>query len=338
MAIVAIVGGESLIGRDLRDLIGERKLYADVRLVGTGEATATLTEQDGEAVVITPLDEGTVRDAQLVFLAGSPDSTRKAVEIARKSGLASLFIDLTYAMEDDPAARLRSPYSEPEGFAAPPEALSVIAHPAAITLAMLLKRLRDVKPIVRVMAHVFEPASERGQEGLNELQKQTVNLLSFQPLPKRVFDAQIGFAMLPSYGSEAPEPLESFELRIEKHLATLLAGIEGVPMPSIRLIQAPVFHGYSISLHVEFSDQPDLAKIASVLGAPEVDVRGPDVEAPTNVGIAGQGGIAVGAIAADRNAPCACWFWIVADNFRLMVENAVAVAQSLLPGGKRNKK
>jgi len=43
MAIVAIVGGESLIGRDLRDLIGERKLYADVRLVGTGEATATLT-------------------------------------------------------------------------------------------------------------------------------------------------------------------------------------------------------------------------------------------------------------------------------------------------------
>ena len=43
-----------------------------------------------------------------------------------------------------------------------------------------------------------------------------------------------------------------------------------------------------------------------------------------------QGGIAVGGIAPDRNSPEACWFWVVADNVRLMAENAVAVARQLL--------
>ncbi len=53
-------------------------------------------------------------------------------------------------------------------------------------------------------------------------------------------------------------------------------------------------------------------------------------EPPSNVGVAGQGGISVGAIAVDRNQPRACWFWLVADNLRLAAENAVAVAQENL--------
>jgi aspartate-semialdehyde dehydrogenase len=48
------------------------------------------------------------------------------------------------------------------------------------------------------------------------------------------------------------------------------------------------------------------------------------------VGHAGQSGIAVGGIAADRNDPEACWFWLVADNLRLMAENAVAAAKELM--------
>jgi aspartate-semialdehyde dehydrogenase len=53
-------------------------------------------------------------------------------------------------------------------------------------------------------------------------------------------------------------------------------------------------------------------------------------EPPTNVGIAGQSGLAVGAIAPDHNQPRACWLWMVADNLRLAAENAIAVAQEAL--------
>jgi len=61
-----------------------------------------------------------------------------------------------------------------------------------------------------------------------------------------------------------------------------------------------------------------------------IEVRGGDFEPPSNVGQAGQGGIAVGAITPDRNRVDAAWLWFVADNVRLAAENAVAVARELL--------
>ena len=68
----------------------------------------------------------------------------------------------------------------------------------------------------------------------------------------------------------------------------------------------------------------------SSLAIDAIDVRGADFEPPTNVGQAGQGGIAVGAIMPDRNNPDAMWLWFVADNVRLAAENAVAVARQLV--------
>jgi aspartate-semialdehyde dehydrogenase len=121
-------------------------------------------------------------------------------------------------------------------------------------------------------------------------------------------------------------------LRIEHHLATLLhlpGEGSGAPMPSLRLVQAPVFHGYSFSAWVEFYANPGVETLESGLATGSIEVRGSEFEPPTNVGHAGQGGIAVGAIASDRNNSQACWFWVVADNFRLAAENAVALARQL---------
>ena len=126
--------------------------------------------------------------------------------------------------------------------------------------------------------------------------------------------------------------IEDTELRIEHHLATLLdlpGEGSGAPMPSLRLVQAPVFHGYSFSAWVEFDGNPGVEALESSLASASIEVRGSEFEPPTNVGQAGQGGIAVGAIASDRNNPQACWFWLVADNLRLTAENAVALARQL---------
>jgi aspartate-semialdehyde dehydrogenase len=100
-------------------------------------------------------------------------------------------------------------------------------------------------------------------------------------------------------------------------------------MPSIRLIQAPVFHGYSFSIWAEFRRNPGAQALAESLASAQVDVRGEEDEAPTNVGAANQSGITVGAIEADRNHPQACWFWMVADNLRIAAEEAVAVAREI---------
>ena len=62
-----------------------------------------------------------------------------------------------------------------------------MAHPAAVALALLLLRARKAGNVTKVIATVFEPASEHGQKGMDELHQQTVNLLSFQQMPTNVF-------------------------------------------------------------------------------------------------------------------------------------------------------
>lgn len=329
--VIAIVGADSLLGRELSEVLETRKLPARIKLVSAEpeEANAAfLAERGGEAVFMTSLAAGELSGSRIVLLAGTPESSLKVVETVRNEASAPNLIDLTGALEDNPAARLRAPIVED----APPPAspIQVIAHPAAIALALFLKQLARAATIQRIVAQVFEPVSERGKRGLDELQRQTVNLFSFQKLQKEVFDAQVSFNMLPQYGAEAVKSLEDVEGAVERHLATLLSGNANVPFPSLRVVHAPVFHGYSISLWVEFETRPGIDALNAALATPLIEVRAKDEEAPSNVGATGFSGITVGSIVADRNSPRACWFWLVADNLRLAADNAVEVARELL--------
>jgi aspartate-semialdehyde dehydrogenase len=193
-------------------------------------------------------------------------------------------------------------------------------------IAIVLQRLHRTFPVARAIVHVFEPASERGTPGIDELQQQTVNLLAFKPQPKKVFDAQLAYAMLAQFGAEAPVRLGDVEDRIERHLASLLERMDGPPMPSLRLIQAPVFHGHSFSFWIEFEDAPELSDLEDTMSQDPFDLRSADLEPPNNVGIAGQSGVAIGAIMPDRNSGSAFWIWAVADNLRLAAETAALIA------------
>lgn len=328
----ALVGSETLLGREIRDVVATSAPDLDLRLIGVGEEEpGKLTLVGDEPAVVGGLDAVSLAGARAIFLAGPEEAARKALELAESETDAAI-IDLTYSAEELADARLRAPSVEEEP-ADSGAAVHVIAHPAAIALALFLRRLQAHDPIRRSVIQIFGPASEHGAQGVEELQQQTVSLLSFKNLPKAVFDAQLSFNLLARYGEEAPAALEQTELRIERHLASLLAlpgEGEAAPMPSLRLVQAPVFHGYSFSAWVEFEGNPGVEAVESGLACDSIEVRGTDAEPPTNVGHAGQGGIAVGAIAEDRNNPEACWFWVVADNYRLAAENAVAVARQLV--------
>jgi aspartate-semialdehyde dehydrogenase len=121
------------------------------------------------------------------------------------------------------------------------------------------------------------------------------------------------------------------EDRIDRHLATLLERTAtGMPMPSIRVTQAPVFHGYSFSIWIEFEEAPDVNSLEEALMGDWIDVRGGDVEPPDNVAVAGQSGVTVGAITPDRNDGNAVWLWAAADNLRLIAETAALITREIV--------
>lgn len=321
---VGIVGSESLLGREIREVLRTSPIPFDVTLIGADEEDAGRITQDGEeAAVITTLDQTNLVMADVVVLAGSPASTRKAWGML-SAGPAAPLIDATRQLDEIPAARVHAPLAgtnSEEG-----RTPAIIAHPAAVVLAQILTRLHKAVPVVRAVVQVFEPASERGQAGIDELHQQTMNLFSFQQLPKDIFDEQLAYNLLASLGSESLVKLAATEAQIERHLASL-CGADGVPLPSLRLIQAPVFHGYSFSLWVELAREVAEAEIGAALEGGDVDVRGAGEPAPNNVGMASQDGFAVGDIRRDHNQTRAYWLWAAADNLRTTAVNTARLIE-----------
>jgi aspartate-semialdehyde dehydrogenase len=220
---------------------------------------------------------------------------------------------------------------------APPELQPgpcVTAHPAAIALALVLLRVAKAGVIRRAVATVFEPASEHGQRGMDELHQQTVNLLSFQPLPKDVFDTQVAFNMVARYGQKSHRSLDSVETRILRHYRKI-AG-DQAPQPSLMLLQAPIFHGHALAVFLELENGADSAALSQALAGDHLVITTSAEDVPSNVSSAGQGDIQL-MLKSDPTQPNGIWLWASADNLRIAALTAVDCAESMAatrPTGK----
>lgn len=326
---IAIVGGETLIGRELQEVLaGEGTGIEITTFAASGEGN--FGEEEGEAVYLQPLTADSIQEFKAVLIAGSRAGALKAYELVKEAGGRPLIVDCTGELEDQPEARIVAPLLRDS--ADKSSWLRVIAHPSATALALVLARLSRYRPIQRAIAHIFEPASERGKRGVAELHQQTTSLLSFKGLDREVFDAQLSFNLLPQYGEEAPLKLADIEHRIERDFASIIGDQterQLLPIPSIRLIQAPVFHGYSFSIWAEFDGTIDAHGLSETLASAQIEVRGEKEEAPNAVGAAGQCGLIAGDIRIDTNDPRAAWLWVVGDNLRLIADAASDILAGL---------
>ena len=203
---VAIVGAASLRGKEVAEILRERNFPAiDVRLLDDDESLGQLEAVGDEMSFIQSVRSEQFERVDFAFFASDPRSTANNWKVARDLG--NTIVDLSYALEDEPGASVRSPWVERQaGQPVAPELQPgpvVVAHPAATVLAMLALRSQKAAKIEHMVATVFEPASESGQKGMDELHEQTVNLLSFQELPKNVFDIQVAFNMVSRYGQRS---------------------------------------------------------------------------------------------------------------------------------------
>jgi aspartate-semialdehyde dehydrogenase len=184
------------------------------------------------------------------------------------------------------------------------------------------------------VATIFEPASEHSQRGMDELHQQTVNLLSFQPLPKDVYDAQVAFNMVARYGQKSQPALDSVEARISRHYLKIAGA--AAPQPSLMLLQAPIFHGHALAIFLEMQSPVDLAALAQALAGDHVAIPGPEEDPPSNVSSAGQADIQL-SLKVDPAQPNGVWLWAAADNLRVSALTAVECAESMTatrPTGK----
>ena len=327
---IAIVGAASLKGKEVADMLNERNFPAvDVRLLDDDESLGQLEAIGDEISFIQSVRAEQFDNVDFTFFAADGASAQRNWRTARDAG--STIIDLSAGLEDESGATVRSLWVERErGQVQPPELQPgpcVTAHPAAVVLALLLLRASSVGSVRRVVVTLFEPASEHGQKGMDELHQQTVNLLSFQPLPKDVFDAQVAFNLIGSYGQKSQPSLGSVEKRVLRHYQRI-AG-ENAPQPSLLLLQAPVFHGYAMAVFLEMEQPVDCGQLSLAVSGEHATIAGAEEEAPNNVNAAGQAAVLL-SVKGDVNNTNGVWLWAAFDSLRISAISAVESAESLI--------
>jgi aspartate-semialdehyde dehydrogenase len=326
---VAIVGGGSLKGKEVAEVLEQRNFpSAEVKLLDDDESLGKLEALKDEITFIQGVRAEQFEHVDFTFFASDAECTRKNWKQVQRAG--SAIVDLSYALEDEPGAALRAPWVERQlGQVATPELQpgpAVVAHPVATALTLLLARLHAAVPVKRAVATVFEPVSEQGQEGMDELHEQTVNLLSFQELPKRIFDVQVAFNLVSRYGEQSPNSLSAVEERVIRHYRRMVD--DRAPVPSVMVLQAPVFHGHVFSMNVQFETSNDLRQLSSLVAGEHVSIIKEPENAPSNVTAAGQGEILVSVIP-DSSAQNSVWIWAACDNLRMAAITAVECAEEM---------
>jgi aspartate-semialdehyde dehydrogenase len=322
---IVIAGASSLLGAELKSLLEESRFAAsDFRLLDEEIAAGTLTEAGGEPAVIQPVEEGSFDRARFVFFTGSANFTRANLAGARASG--ATIIDLSGALAEESGTiswfpgidglRIAGTQSHAGAYTVPSAAATAAS---AFALGLAAHGLR------RLTFTAFQPVSEAGRAGIEELESQTSHLLSFQSIGKPVFDTQVAFTMLDRFGLESAQKLSVVRDRIRGEIRAALAG-EGIA-PAVQILHAPVFYGSAFSACAEVD--PTLEQATLIGACKSAGFALTQGDGPSNVSAAGESLIQLAAPERDPAQPGTWWFWGAADNIRLPAANAVKLAVKL---------
>ena len=323
----AIVGASTLLGKELANelnasasTVWDLKLL-DAALADVGLATGQISSAGDEAILIQTIEPGAFDGMDIVFFAGDAATTLKHWKEAKAAGAG--IVDVSAALEAEGV--VRCPWIQGSGVGS--ARVVVPAHPAAVMLAQVISRLQARWQSVRAVATVMEPASQQGSAGLDEMHQQTVALLSFQAVPKDVYDAQVAFNLSATLGPETKVDLRAISARIRRDLR-LIAGGEAADVLAMQLLQAPVFNGYTTSVFVELDGEAVMGEVESALEGGIVSVVTADEPGPSNLTATEQGQLLVSVQAASE-AVRGFWLWMAVDNLKLSAQTAIACAVEL---------
>jgi aspartate-semialdehyde dehydrogenase len=322
---IVLAGASSLLGTEVKSLLEESRFAGwDLRLVDEDEAAGILTEARGEAALIQRVEEGSFRGARFAFLASSRRFGEQCLAPAREAG--ATVIDFSHAAMSDPDGapwfpKIEALSGKSVSRKSPVFGVLSAGGTAIASLALVLRQFG----MQRLVAVVYEPVSEAGRAGVEELETQTSQLLSFQSVGNRVFGTQAAFNMLPHFGSESRVVLQEklLELRAE------ISAVEEDAKISVNLVHAPVFYGTTFSVSADLGNPADAAALAQAVKEAGFVVVPTEEAGPSNVSVAGDTVLHLSEPRPDTAHENCWWFWGAGDNLRVPAASGIKLAEWL---------
>ncbi|MFJ9992651.1 aspartate-semialdehyde dehydrogenase [Pseudomonas putida] len=324
---IAVVGATGSVGETLVQILEELEFpVATLHLLASMESAGSSVMFAGKKVRVREVDSFDFAQVKLAFFAAGAAVSRSFAQKAREAGCS--VIDLSGGLDDALALVPEANGEVVDSLALP--ALLASPSSAAVALAVALAPLKGLLDIERVQVMACLAVSSQGREAVNELARQTAELLNARPLEPRFFDRQVAFNLLAQVGATDEQGHAALERRLVSELRTLL-GLPELKI-SVSCVQVPVFFGDSFSVAVQSRQSVDLQSVNQALDAAVSVERVENDDYPTPVGDAvGQDVVYVGRVRHGVDEDQQLNLWLTTDNVRKGAAlNAVQLAQLLI--------
>jgi len=333
---LAIVGTDSLRGKEIKDVLDRKKIpLANIEFFDpeVKEEYSKLTQFRGEPKVIHSLESRFFLDADLVFLAADKESNRKIGILAKKKKFQAIDLSETFNRESGVPVVVAGVNDE----IIVKEKPSLIAnpHPVTVILSHLFYSVMQKYGISRAISFILQPVSAFENEGIAELVDQSLALLSSSTLKKKVFKDQIAFNFLPHTEKPDKDGFSPVERQIMGEIRKVI-GDKCFPF-SLSLVQAPVFHTYSIMTFLELTRKADCPGLQQLFKE-NIFFKFSSLGVTSSVSVAGKEQIFIGQIKKEDSIRNSFWVWAVADNLtRGSALNAFEIVKKIIYPARNNE-
>jgi len=328
--VVAVVGATGAVGREMLEILEERKFpVGELVALASERSEGERVEFKGKNIVVRQLTRDSFKDVDLAFFSAGAELSLEFAPEAVKSG--AVVIDNSSAFRMDPKVPLVVPEVNAHAIA---KHTGIIANPNCSTIAMVmvLKPLHDKVKIKRVVVTTFQSVSGTGKQAMDELAQQTVALLNFKDVETKVYPHQIAFNCIPHIDSFLDNGYTREEMKMANETRKIMED------DSIRVtattVRVPVFRGHSESVNIETENKVSANEVRAILAdAPGVMVYDDPKKNiyPLPMDVVGKDETYVGRIREDESLPNGIDMWIVSDNLRKGAAlNAVQIAEYLI--------
>jgi aspartate-semialdehyde dehydrogenase len=326
---IVLLGTDTFRGKEIKGILNKRKIpFAKMDFFDPDvkEEYGKITEFRGEARMVHPLDKDSIVHSDLVFLAADRRTNREYGSLAAKNKYLAVDLSETFNEHKNVPLVVAGVNHDTHLRRRP----SLVANPHAVTIILahlfyvLLKKVK----IKKAVCFILQPVSAFDEPGITELANQSFAVLSSASVPKSIFKDQIAFNLLSHTEAMDKNGFSSVEKQILSETRRVL-GLPDFPL-SLSVIQAPVFHTYSVMIHLETESRIGIEALGNLFKKSDYfQVSPPSPSCPvSSVLVAGKDHIFIGQIKKEKGSPGKFWIWAVADNLtRGSALNAIEIME-----------
>ena len=326
---IAIVGATGNVGRKIVEILENKNFTTNnLYLLASSKSTGSKIKFRNKDIEVLNLENFDFSKANITFFSAGGKISEKYAPIAAKH---SVIIDNSSYFRMDPEVPLIVPQVNSKDLDIMKK--NIIANPNCSTaqLVIVLNKLHDEFKIKRLVISTYQSTSGAGKKPMDELIKQTKNILDNKKIDIENFTKQIAFNAIPHIDQFSTDGYTKEEIKMIQETNKILNSNIKITATCVRI---PVLISHAESVNIEFENEVSVDKIKDILyqspGCKIVDDRN-DGGYITPIEAEGKNETFISRIRKDNSQKNAINMWIVSDNLlRGAALNAVEIAEAYI--------